>query len=97
MTHDETLRSLTGEGFSAAPLAEACNQSVAQAWATAAACMTAASQRPLAGEGTPLDAQIRVMHGAQLIADNSESEASMRADFEAWIRQHYQREPATAR
>lgn len=51
MTHDETLRSLTGEGFSAAPLAEACNQSVAQAWATAEACMTAASQRPSAGEG----------------------------------------------
>ncbi len=97
MTHDETLRSLTGEGFSAAPLAEACNQSVAQAWATAEACMTAASQRPSAGEGTPLDAQIRVMHGAELIADNSESEASMLADFEAWIRQHYQREPATAR
>lgn len=37
------------------------------------------------------------MHGAELIADNSESEASMLADFEAWIRQHYQREPVTAR
>lgn len=97
MTHDETLRSLTGEGFSAAPLAEACNQSVAQAWATAAACMTAASQRPPAGEGTPLDAHIRVMHGAELIADNLESETRMLADFEAWIRQHYQREPAAAR
>ncbi|MNQ85260.1 hypothetical protein D3C85_1004160 [compost metagenome] len=68
---------------------------MAQAWATAAACMTAASQRPSAGEGTPLDAQIRVMHGAELIADNSESEASMLADFEAWIRRHYQAEPAS--
>ena len=26
MTHDETLQSLTGEGFSAVPLAEACNR-----------------------------------------------------------------------
>ena len=59
--------------------------------------MTAASQRPSAGEGTPLDAQIRVMHGAELIADNRESEGRMLADFETWIRQHYRREPAAAR
>lgn len=85
-SHDETLRSLTGEGFSAAPLAEACNRSVAEAWQQAQACMAAARQRPPAGEGTPLDAHIRVVHGAELIADNSESEARMLADFEAWIR-----------
>ena len=59
--------------------------------------MAAAQQRPPAGEGAPLNARIRVVHGSELIADNSESEASMLADFEAWIRQHYQREPATAR
>ena len=88
MTHDQTLQSLTGEGFSAGPLARACNQSVAEAWATASACMAAARQRPLAGDGTPLNARIRVVHGAELIADNSESEARMLADFEAWIRCH---------
>ncbi|WP_421187218.1 M3 family metallopeptidase [Aeromonas enteropelogenes] len=85
-SHDETLRSLTGEGFSAAPLAEACNRSVAEAWQQAQECMDAAQQRPPAGEGMPLDAHIRVVHGAELIADNSESEARMLADFEAWIR-----------
>lgn len=89
MTHDQTLRSLTGEGFSAGPLARACNQSVAEAWATASASMAAAHQRPPAGEGMPLDAHIRVVHGAELIADNSESEARMLADFEAWIHRHY--------
>ncbi|WP_429195819.1 M3 family metallopeptidase [Aeromonas veronii] len=88
MTHDETLRSLTGEGFSAVPLAEACNLSAAEAWQQAKACMAAAQQRPAAGEGSPLDAHIRVVHGAELIADNSESETRMLADFEAWILSH---------
>ncbi|MFB2829990.1 M3 family metallopeptidase [Aeromonas jandaei] len=88
MTHDETLRSLTGEGFSAVPLAEACNLSAVEAWQQAQACMAAAQQRPAAGEGSPLDAHIRVVHGTELIADNCESEARMLADFEAWILNH---------
>ncbi|MEV3843095.1 M3 family metallopeptidase [Aeromonas veronii] len=89
MSHDETLRSLTGEGFSAVPLAEACNLSAAEAWQQAQACMVAAQKRPAAGEGSPLDAHIRVVHGAELIADNSESETRMLADFEAWITRCY--------
>ncbi|CAJ1850273.1 M3 family metallopeptidase [Aeromonas jandaei] len=89
MTHDETLRSLTGEGFSAVPLAEACNLSAVEAWQQAQACMAAAQQRPVAGEGSPLAAHIRVVHGAELIADNRESETRMLADFEAWIARHY--------
>ncbi|WP_323889841.1 M3 family metallopeptidase [Aeromonas veronii] len=89
MSHDETLRSLTGEGFSAVPLAEACNLSADEAWQQAQACMAAAQQRPVAGEGSPLDAHIRVVHGAELIADNSESETRMLADFEAWITRCY--------
>ncbi|MFQ1893549.1 M3 family metallopeptidase [Aeromonas veronii] len=94
MSHDETLRSLTGEGFSAVPLAEACNLSAAEAWQQAQACMVAAQKRPAAGEGSPLDAHIRVIHGAELIADNSESETRMLADFEAWIVDHYRRASA---
>ncbi|MFQ2029993.1 M3 family metallopeptidase [Aeromonas veronii] len=94
MSHDETLRSLTGEGFSAVPLAEACNLSADEAWQQAQACMAAAQQRPVAGEGSPLDAHIRVIHGAELIADNSESETRMLADFEAWIVDHYRRASA---
>ncbi|HEH9431682.1 TPA: peptidase M3 [Aeromonas sobria] len=89
MSHDETLRSLTGEGFSAVPLAEACNLSAAESWLQAQACMAAAQQRPAVGEGTPLDAHIRVVHGAELIADNRESETRMLADFEAWIARCY--------
>lgn len=96
MTHDQTLQSLTGEGFSAAPLARVCNQSVEDAWATASACMAAARQRPPVGDGAPLNAHIRVVHGTELIADNSESEARMLADFEAWIQRHYQGESQPA-
>ncbi|MFQ2358949.1 M3 family metallopeptidase [Aeromonas dhakensis] len=95
MTHDETLRSLTGKGFSAGPLAAVCNQSVAEAWQQAEACMAAARQRPPAGEGAPLDARIRVVHGDQLIADNSDSEEAMLAGFERWIRHHYQEAAAS--
>ncbi|WP_429118663.1 M3 family metallopeptidase [Aeromonas veronii] len=94
MSHDKTLRSLTGEGFSAVPLAEACNLSAVEAWQQAQACMAAAQQRPATGEGSPLDAHIRVVHGAELIADNSESETRMLADFEAWIVDHYRRASA---
>ncbi|HEH9401683.1 TPA: peptidase M3 [Aeromonas sobria] len=89
MSHDETLRSLTGEGFSAVPLAEACNLSAAESWQQAQACMAAAQQRPAAGEGRPLDAHIRVVHGAELIADNRESETRMLTDFHAWITRRY--------
>jgi hypothetical protein len=50
--------------------------------------MAAAQQRPPAGEGAPLNARIRVVHGDLLVADNSHSEAAMLADFEAWIRRY---------
>jgi hypothetical protein len=36
-----------------------------------------------------------VVHGAELIADNSESEARMLAEFEAWIRRLEAAEPVT--
>ncbi|MFL9599043.1 peptidase M3, partial [Aeromonas veronii] len=62
MIHDETLRSLTCEGFSAVPLAEACNLSSAEAWQQAQSCKAAAQQRPAAGEGSPHDPHIREVH-----------------------------------
>jgi hypothetical protein len=88
--HDSTLRSLTGEGFSARHLADACNQSVDEAWADAQASMAAA-----AGRGEPvdvnaqLDAVIRVVHGADVLADSSAGEAAMCDRFEAWVGKTY--------
>lgn len=92
-THDETLRSLTGEGFNARYLADACNQTVDTAWQQAQAMMLSAANRPQP-EGFPLEAQIRVIHGSELIADNSHSDEQLLADFECWIKR--QSEPAHA-
>ncbi len=90
-THDQTLRNLTGEGFNARYLADACNQSVADAWARAQASMQAAAARPAPSDGSPLNATIRIVDGATLIADNQVSDTQLCADFAAWIEQ---RQPA---
>jgi Zn-dependent oligopeptidase len=94
--HDATLRSLTGEGFSARYLAEACNQSVESCWAEAQASLIAAEKRSYAVDvPSALDAQIRIVHGDELLADNSAGEDAMCACFEAWVSEHYP-QPAAA-
>lgn len=88
--HDQTLRSLTGEGFSARYLADDCNRSVDEAWAEAEAAMAGAAHRARAhAEAPSLDADIRVVHGAELIADSSDGEDALCTRFEAWVDAHY--------
>jgi hypothetical protein len=88
--HDATLRSLTGEGFSARYLADECNDSVEAVWARAQTDLAAAATREYSGEvAATLDAHIRVVHGAELLSDSSEGEDAMCARFEAWVREHY--------
>ncbi len=90
ISHDAGLRSLTGEGFNAQYLAESCNQSVEDAWAEAQASIAQAAQRSYpASPYANLDAKIRLVHGAELIADNSESDAAMCAQFEKWVVTRY--------
>ncbi|RQO77500.1 peptidase M3 [Aquitalea sp. FJL05] len=93
ISHDATLRSLTGEPFNARYLADECNRSVEQAWADARQQMAAAASRrypePAAAD---LDARIRLVHGDELIADNSQGDAAMCRQFEHWVATHY---PAT--
>lgn len=92
VSHDATLRSLTGEGFSARYLADACNQSVDEAWQEAQQLIAAAARRQYpAGDAVPnaLDARIRIVHGAETIADNSLSDADMCRQFEDWVDSHY--------
>jgi len=88
--HDATLRSLTGEGFSARYLADACNQSVEEAWADGQASMVAAAER---GEpvnaNAQLDATVRVVHGTDVLTDSSAGEAAMCDQFEAWVNKTY--------
>ena len=86
LTHDQTLVSLTGESFNPRYLADECNQTPTQAWATAKASMAAAAQRPTAaGTTQSLDAVIRIVHGTQVLADNTESDDAMCRDFETWV------------
>jgi hypothetical protein len=90
--HDTTLRSLTGEGFSARYLADDCNLSADEAWAEARACLARAAERRQPTElPTTLDATIRVVHGAEIIADSSDGDAAMCTRFEAWVRERYPR------
>jgi oligoendopeptidase F len=88
VSHNDTLVSLTGEGFSGSYLAAHCNRSVEQAWQEATASMEAASERQQPPVQS-LDAHIRVVHGDELIADNTDSDAAMFAAFEGWINSHY--------
>lgn len=88
--HDATLRNLTGTGFSARFLADACNQSVDESWGDARATMQAASGRDYPeAEASSLDARIRVVHGAEILADSSAGEEAMCDRFEAWVRERY--------
>lgn len=90
MDHDAMLRSLTGEGFSARYLADECNKSVDEAWAQAqAAIATAATREYPSAVPAALDAHIRVVHGAEVLADSTEGEDVMCTRFEAWVREHY--------
>jgi Zn-dependent oligopeptidase len=88
--HAATLRSLTGEGFSARYLADACNRSLDEAWNEAEEAIAAAATRRYSGDvPASLDAHIRVVHGAELLADSHDGEDAMCARFETWVREHY--------
>jgi hypothetical protein len=95
MEHDSMLRGLTGEGFSARYLAGDCNDSVDEACTRAEAAMQAARTRKYSDRIPPsLDADIRIVHGAELIADSSHGEDEMCDRFEAWVQAHYSRASA---
>lgn len=85
VSHDETLRSLTGEGFNPDYLAQACNQTVAQAWQDAQQTIAAAAARPQPAADFDLAAHIRVVDGEQVLADNAEGDEKMCRDFAAAI------------
>ncbi|CAI0809317.1 M3 family metallopeptidase [Serratia quinivorans] len=85
VSHDETLRSLTGEGFNPDYLARACNQTVAQAWQDAQQTIAAAAARPQPAADFDLAAHIRVVDGEQVLADNAEGDEKMCRDFAAAI------------
>ncbi|MBI3229150.1 MAG: peptidase M3 [Burkholderiales bacterium] len=91
ISHDEGLRSLTGEGFNAQYLADRCNLSSEEAWRDAQATIASSAARSYpAAPFADLDAHISLVHGAEVIADNSESDSLMSQRFEEWVAQKYQ-------
>ena len=89
LDHNATLLSLTGEGFSARYLADACTMSLEDAWAEAERAMGTARDPASADAPASLDATIRVVHGSEVLADNSESDAALCTQFERWVDAHY--------
>ncbi|AUH53152.1 peptidase M3 [Chromobacterium sp. ATCC 53434] len=90
INHNATLLSLTGEPFNARYLADSCNQSADEAWAEAQRLIADAAARDYPGQyPDALDARIRLVHGAELIADNGDGDAAMFDRFESWVAAHY--------
>jgi oligoendopeptidase F len=88
ISHDATLRSLTGEGFSAEYLAHSCNLTNEQAWKIEQEKMQAASQRCLL-KSASLNASISIVDGEELIASNKVSDSDLFSKFEDYIVQRY--------
>lgn len=88
VTHNDTLVSLTGEGFSGKYLAEHCNRSVAEAWEQAQQDMVTAKSRNQSAPAS-LQASIRVVHGDEVLAENQASDAAMFEQFENEVNQRY--------
>lgn len=91
VSHDDTLRSLTGEGFNPAYLAQACNLTVDEAWQQAEEMMAKAAARSQPAADFDLSARIRVVDGSRVLADNEQSDEKMCQDFAAFIEREYPR------
>ncbi|MFJ5438178.1 M3 family metallopeptidase [Pectobacterium brasiliense] len=94
VSHDDTLRSLTGEGFNPAYLAQACNLTVDEAWQQAEGIMAKAAGRPQPAADFDLSARIRVVDGSRVLADNEQSDEKMCQEFAAFIEREYPRSQA---
>lgn len=88
LTHNETIESLTEEGFNAKYLADVCNLTAEEAWQAQLDKIAHASPRP---QGMPaqLNAKITVIDGAQTLASNQQSSEVMCQQFEQYIERHY--------
>lgn len=88
LSHNETIQSLTGEGFNAKYLADACNSSVEEEWQhqlDKIRGLASRQQAPVA----PLNATIRVVDGDRELASNVVSNEAMCEQFEAYIAEQY--------
>ncbi len=84
ISHDNSIRNLTGEGFNAKYLADVCNLSVDEAWEIEQVKVDKLSQRTQVPVND-LNAKIQVVDGANVIASNDVSVNGMCDAFEKAI------------
>ncbi|CNC07909.1 putative peptidase [Yersinia frederiksenii] len=77
VSHDETLHSLTGEGFNPDYLAKVCNQTVEEAWLVAQNTIEQAATRPQPAADFDLNVTLRIVDGDKLLADNQQGDEAM--------------------
>ncbi|WP_391091489.1 M3 family metallopeptidase [Vibrio sp. NH-UV-68] len=87
-SHNDTIVSLTGEGFNAKYLADECNLSPQQAWLQQQQKIDQLATRQRA-EPAPLNATIKVVDGNNELASNTRSDQQMCQQFERYIYQNY--------
>lgn len=90
LTHNQTIESLTGEGFNAKYLADMCNLSSQQAWEQQQDKMNKLALRETQTPA-PLNATIRVVDGDLELANNQISDSDMCTQFEQFIVKKYGR------
>ncbi|KDN29010.1 peptidase M3 [Vibrio fortis] len=88
VNHNTTIERLTGEGFNAKHLADACNLTVEQAWEIEQEKIAAFATRERA-HASSLNAKISIVDGAFEIANNQQSDEAMLTAFEGYIAEKY--------
>jgi len=89
VSHDDTLRSLTGEGFNPDYLAQACNQTIEAAWQDAKQTIEKASASEQPAADFDLNVHIRVVDGSLILADSADGDDAMCQDFADFVEQNY--------
>ncbi|PKF80113.1 peptidase M3 [Vibrio sp. vnigr-6D03] len=89
-SHNDTIVSLTGEGFNAKYLADVCNLSVDEAWQEEQEKIKGLATRDRASVSS-LQATIKVVDGDKELASNTNSDEDMCDAFEAYIVKNYGR------
>ena len=90
LSHNETIVSLTGEGFNAKYLADMCNLSPEQAWEVQQQKIASLQTRERAPVAS-LNASIKVVDGSKELASNTISDEQMCEQFEHYIEETYGR------
>ncbi|MER2496731.1 M3 family metallopeptidase [Vibrio neptunius] len=88
LSHNDTIKSLTGEGFNAKYLAEACSLTANQAWEIQKQKIADLNDREQI-DAAPLNAKICIIDGANCLADNDTSDELMCKQFELYIEKTY--------